>query len=292
MAGRRLRVGRIGYLNVLPIYYPLEQGTIKHDFSFVYGSPAELNELIKTGRLDISVVSSIEYALRSDRYLILPDLSISCRGHVKSVLLFSRYEIHQLDRSPIHVTPQSHASVALLKILTRNAFGLECTFVKSLRPLWQTGAGGLSSEKLPESYLAIGDEALYWWKKNIYPRVYDLGKLWWDWTGLPFVFALWVCRREIAEKRADEIERSVAVFHEAKRWGWLNRVKIVRESAMTTFLTESDLHSYFDQLHYDLDEEQIGGLRHYFALLNENGLISSNPEIEIFSQGREACICT
>lgn len=290
MASRRLRVGRIGYLNVLPIYYPLEQGAIKHNFSFLYGSPAELNELIKAGELDISVVSSIEYGIRSERYVVLPDLSISSKGRVASVLLFSRHTLNRLDQSPIHTTPQSHASVALLKILTKKAYGLECTFVKSLRPLWHTQIGALSHQKLPPSYLAIGDEALYWRKKNVYPHVYDLGELWWDWTGLPFVFALWVCRREVIEKAAPDVELSVEIFHKAKKWGIINRERIVKEAALTTFLTQGELYSYFGHLCYDLGDEELRGLKRYFELLNENGLIPSTPKIEIFQSGLNNCL--
>lgn len=41
-----LRMGRISYLNVLPIYHPLEAGIIPHDYELVAGPPALLNEMM------------------------------------------------------------------------------------------------------------------------------------------------------------------------------------------------------------------------------------------------------
>lgn len=283
MAYRRFRVGRIGYLNVLPIYYPLEHGTVNHNFYLVYGSPAELNELIKEERLDISVVSSIEYARRNDRYIILPDLSIACRGPVKSVLLFSHYSIYELDRAPVHLTPQSHTSVALVHILLKRAYGLSCQFVTGMRPLWHTYQDLGRLPKLPPSYLSIGDEALYWQKKGIFPFIYDLGKLWWEWTGLPFAFALWVCRKELIEKEYDRVLESVEIFHTAKQWGRLHIESIIEQAAQTTFLTKEELRSYFGYLCYDLDDEIMRGLKQYFSFLFEAGMIPSPVNLEIFS---------
>jgi chorismate dehydratase len=71
-ARKRLSLGKIGFLNVLPIYYPLETGILPHPFSIVSGVPSQLNELMSEGLLDVSVVSSIEYARHPGRYFILP----------------------------------------------------------------------------------------------------------------------------------------------------------------------------------------------------------------------------
>ncbi len=93
----KLRLGRIDFLNVLPIYYPLEAGIIANPFAIVPGVPSELNELCANGALDISPVSSIEYARRAGLYYIVPDLSINSAGEVKSVLLLSRMPIERLS---------------------------------------------------------------------------------------------------------------------------------------------------------------------------------------------------
>ena len=72
----RIRLGRIGYLNVLPLHYPLETGVMTGDFELVAGPPAVLNQLMDQGRLDLSGCSCIEYARRPEKYVIVPDLAI------------------------------------------------------------------------------------------------------------------------------------------------------------------------------------------------------------------------
>ncbi len=274
-----LCVGRIGYLNVLPIYYPLEQGTLKHPFSFVYGSPAELNELMARGLLEISVVSSIEYARRSGRYVVLPHLSISSRGEVKSVLLFSHVPLADLDGEVVHFTPQSHSSVALLKILLRHAVGVRCSYVVLARPLWQSRL-----KERPTAYLAIGDEALYWAKRGDFPYVFDLGDLWYRWTGLPFVFAVWICTREFADRHAAKLERSIEIFHEAKAWGLRNLQTVALQAARTTFLTHEELLAYFQCLSYHLERDALEGLRFYFQMLQREGEIAEVPPVRLYEQ--------
>jgi chorismate dehydratase len=58
----KILLGKISYLNVLPIYYPLENQIIKNNFKIIEGIPAHLNHLASQGKLDLSGTSSIEYA--------------------------------------------------------------------------------------------------------------------------------------------------------------------------------------------------------------------------------------
>lgn len=283
-----LKVGRIGYLNVLPIYYPLEQGTIKHNFSFVYGAPSELNTLMARGELDVSVISSIEYARHFERYAILPDLSISCRGEVKSVLLFSKFPLEKLDNLIVNTTPQSHTSVALLKLLLPGVYGIKCSFVSMVRPLWQSLPKGL-----PDAYLSIGDEALYWKKRGVFPYVWDLGKLWFKWTGLPFVFALWVCRKDFGISGVSELSRCIESFLAAKSWGLKNIDVVCAQASRTTFMTRDELRAYFAHLYYDLGNDMLEGLRLYYSLLYGEGMIDREPPLVFanvdYSEAVSAC---
>jgi len=174
MGGRftKLRLGRIDFLNVLPVYYPLESGVIANPFAIVPGVPSELNELCASGALDISPVSSIEYARRAELYYIVPDLSISSAGRVKSVLLLSRMPIEQLSGKTILASSQSHTSVGLLKVLSRLRYGVDLRF--------ETGScsAQLAGHEFPEACLAIGDEALRLGRSGLFPHVLDLGAAW------------------------------------------------------------------------------------------------------------------
>ena len=85
--GPQLRMGRIGYLNVLPIYHPLEAGILPHDYEIISGPPAVLNNMMARGELHVSSNSCFEYARHPDQYYMIEDLSIGSRGPVMSVLL-------------------------------------------------------------------------------------------------------------------------------------------------------------------------------------------------------------
>lgn len=272
-----LRLGKISYLNVLPIYYPLDSGIISHPFAITAGTPADLNQLMVRGELDMSVVSSIEYARYPDRYLILPDLSISCRGAVQSVLLLSRKPFKQLSGRTILITSQSHTSVALLKILLTRQVGVEAEF----RPGSCTEA--LAQGEPPVAMLAIGDEALRLREHRLYPYRLDLGAAWQQWTGLPFVFALWVLQRQALERCNGGLSRALEALSLAKQWGCSHRDEICHEAVKRGILDLEQLQEYYQCLNYDLEQDQKAGLELYFEHLIGLGEIRRAPSLQVYS---------
>src|SRR5262249_39988935 len=96
-----LRVGRIPYVNCYPVYGALDRGLVPFDGTLVDGVPTALNRLMADGQLDVSVVSAVEYARAWERYLLLPDLAISCDGPVRSVMLFSSRPAETLDGASV-----------------------------------------------------------------------------------------------------------------------------------------------------------------------------------------------
>ena len=92
-----MRIGRIPYVNCYPVYGGIDRGAIALDAALVTGVPSDLNARMAAGRLDISVVSAVEYAREPGRYFLLPDLAISCDGPVRSVLLLSRRPAEELQ---------------------------------------------------------------------------------------------------------------------------------------------------------------------------------------------------
>src|SRR5262249_30279437 len=106
-----LRIGEISYLNCTPIFTVLRDRFDDTGYASVRGMPAELNAKLRKGEIDLCPSSSIEYARNPESYLILPDLSISAVGAVKSVLLFSNVPIERLDGASIALTGESETSV-------------------------------------------------------------------------------------------------------------------------------------------------------------------------------------
>jgi len=273
----RLRLGKIGFLNVLPIYYPLESGIITHPFAIASGTPAHLNALMAKGDLDLSVVSSIEYARYPERYSILPDLSISCCGAVKSVVLFSQVPVSGLDGKTVTVTNNSATSVFLLKILFSERLGIKADLRSG--SFEEVSLGG----SLPLAFLAIGDEALRLSARDVYPHRLDLGEAWHSWTGLPFVFALWVMQKKSAEKWDGSLENIIKVLASAKDWGRTHLDRVCAVAAQKGILGADELKVYYTGLRFDLREGEQEGLKLFYRFLKDMGEIPIVPELEILA---------
>ena len=127
MEEKHLRIGRINYANLFPIFHALlEKAGDSSAYEFVEGVPSFLNRLLREGKVDISPSSSIEYLRRRDKYDILEGHSVSSFGPVGSILLFSRRPIETLNGLTVLTSAQSATSVALLDIILKKFYELDC----------------------------------------------------------------------------------------------------------------------------------------------------------------------
>jgi len=269
-----LRIGQISYLNCTPIFTALME-QCADVYEYVQGVPSELNRQLRRGLIDISPSSSIEYAQNPDAYRFIPDISISAIGQVKSVMLFSRHPIEALDGQAIGLTSDSATSVILLKIILLKFMGYSNTFSITSKNV----ADGLAEYP---ALLLIGDHALTESVKgyaNGY--IYDLGELWYRYTGLPFVFALWLVREE--KYHADRAE--IITFREhllaAKYKSLKSFEKIAEISKVNASLTRNVLMDYWRTISYDLTSRHIAGLNLFFALAVECSLIAGEPVLKV-----------
>src|ERR1700739_2571298 len=122
-------VGRIPYVNCYPVYGPVDRGLVALNAELITGVPTDLNRRMAAGTLDVSVVSAVEYARDCERYLLLPDLAISCDGPVRSVMLFSKRPAPELTGCRVLVSRSSMTSVALVELLFEHIWGAEPEFV-------------------------------------------------------------------------------------------------------------------------------------------------------------------
>jgi len=150
-----MRLGRIGYINCAPVYGAIDREIVRAPGELVTGTPAELNDLLVAGELDVSVISAVEYA-RHARDLVLRDAADGA------------------------VTRNSDVGKVKPKFAEARA---EAQDLEALAALPH------------EAVLVIGDAALTLAAHGTYPHRYDLGAEWKTWTGLPFVFAVWAARR-------------------------------------------------------------------------------------------------
>lgn len=267
-----LRIGQIEYANCTPVFHLLKNHFPCSDYEFVTGVPTYLNGLLKRGDIDICPSSSIEYALYSDLYRIVPELSISSDGAVASVLLFSRVPVDRLDSATILLSSESATSVNLLKVLMVQRYNCRCRYAVTTLPFSEalTDAPGL---------LLIGDAALRASFENSDMYVYDLGTLWRDWTGLPFVFALWLCRNDVADTLA--LKKLAGTLIKVRDLLPAHYAEAAGVAPEADWLGHDRLLAYWrDNICYDLDENKKLGLKLFYQKCCETELIHSVPELK------------
>jgi chorismate dehydratase len=277
-----LRVGKVSFINTLPIFYPLESGAVQHDFEIIDGTPAALNALLAAEQLDLGVVSSIEYARHFEKYLLLPDLSISCKNQVYSVLLLSRVPLQELEDQEILLTPKSHTSISLLKLLFSRRFKVapqyRVTDYHASGSGWPDGA---------QAVLAIGDDALQLSKSAEVAIALDLGAVWHEWTGHSFVFAVWALRRETLAQRDGLIHKAHATLLEAREYGLRHLDKIAEAVGQCSWFSKQECMQYLQTIEYDLNDDKRQGLRLFFDMLYEAGELNRHVPLNFLPQSPE-----
>jgi chorismate dehydratase len=243
-----IRLGRISYVNMAPVFYRL--GADVHE---VAGVPVELNERLLAGEIDIAPISSIEYARNASRLRILPRLCVGSEGAVDSIQLVSRAPLERV-RS-VAVTPESATSIVLTKVLLPDAEHV---------PLGEEA----------EATLLIGDAALRSAFEDPIPH-YDLGRLWLERTGLPMVFAVWACsdppRAGIAELEEALVESVLLARSEPER--------LAHEASARYGYPAGFLARYFEKLRYSFGPRERAGLITFFELARDVGELERVPEL-------------
>jgi chorismate dehydratase len=247
-----IRLGRIGYVNMAPVFYRLEL-----DVDEIQGVPTELNRMLVAGRLDTAPISSIEYARHADSLRLLPRLCVASEGAVDSIQLVSRTPLERVR--VVAVTPESATSVALTKVLLPEA---------EQAPLEAYDSGEA------EAKLLIGDAALRSAFEDPTPH-HDLGRLWLERTGLPMVFAVWACPEPLADGLAELEDALVASVRLARA----EPEQLAYEAADRYGYPAGFLARYFEKLRYRFGPRERAGLYTFLELARDAGLLETVPEL-------------
>jgi chorismate dehydratase len=264
-----MRIGRIGYINCAPVYGAIDRGIVALPprAELVTGTPAELNDLLVAGELDVSVISAVEYARHAKELILLPDLAISCDGPVRSVALFSKRPVTDLGTHTILLSASSRTSVALLELLCRDVWKIRPKFAEARAEAQDLDA----LAALPhEAVLVIGDAALALAARGTYPHRYDLGTEWKQWTGLPFVFAVWAARRS-ADRAA--VQRGHQSLLASRAWGLAHLDLLAEDAARATGVTVGACREYLGGLDYAFSYKHLAGLTDFFRRLAAEGIV-------------------
>lgn len=264
-----LRVGRIRYINCYPVYGAIERGLVPLAGQLVDGVPTQLNQLMADGQLDVSVVSAVEYARDAHRFLLLPELGITSDGPVRSVMLFSTRAPQDLGGRRVLVSRSSMTSVALLELLFEHVWKCRPEFVPGDAELADIAHFANDDH---DARLVIGDAALKLFHESQsggawaerYPWQEDLGAAWKAWTGLPFVFAVWVAQRGTPVHDSLSAHASLIA---SRDWGLAHLDVLSAQAAEASGVPVRTCREYFAGLDYRLSYPHLAGLTEFFRRL-------------------------
>ncbi len=266
MKKQKLRIGKIPYANLFPIFYALEKESDCSAYEFIKGAPSELNKKIRGGLIDVSPSSSIEYLRYRDKYELIENHSISSCGPVGSILLFSKKPIETLGGLLVLTSSQSETSVALLRIVLNKFYKLDCLFESSDKPLKDAIASDTP-------YLLIGDDALREAGKWPDLHIYDIGELWHKYTGLPFTFALWIAHKDNCSEKIELYRKFINDLNSAKISALKNLDIVAASFPLKDMLSAEALISYWKRMSFDFRDEHRKGLELFGSYSKELGII-------------------
>jgi len=269
-----IHVGAVSYLNARPLSFCLPKllpaGRLTVDF------PSRLADALATGQLDVALIPSIEYFRHPD-YSIVSDACVACDGPVWSVKLFSRLPFDQIRT--LALDEGSRTSAAMTRILLKERFGLELQL--QLLPI-----GAAVEDSTADAAMLIGDRGMQP-ANGKFEFVWDLGEEWSRWTGLPFVFAMWIAPSPPAPlpasgARGESVDwQSLGrVLAAARDEGVTRLAEIARLEAPALGIPAEECLSYLrNHLDFRLGERHRQGLRLFYDLAVRHGLAPAGVEL-------------
>jgi len=257
----RIRVGAVNYLNTKPLIENLTAFAPNIELSLEV--PSRLADRLRDGELDVALIPVIEY-FRAGTYTVVPDISIASRGPVLSVTLFSRVPCERI-RS-LALDEGSRTSAALAQVLLRKRY--------QIKPMLEALPLDADPEKLTtDAVLLIGDRAMRACLPG-FAHSYDLGQEWFDWTGLPFVYAVWAVREGVDLAGVDQ------ALLRAKRYGVSRAGLIAQREAPLLGLDAGFCRRYLGNiLSFDLGPRERAGLQRFYSLACDLDLAPREVEV-------------
>ncbi|MEU6488207.1 menaquinone biosynthesis protein [Streptomyces sp. NPDC046887] len=255
----RPRVGHIQFLNCLPLYWGLARTGTLLDLELTKDTPEKLSEQLVRGDLDIGPVTLVEYLRHADELVAFPDLAVGCDGPVMSCVIVSQRPLTELDGAKVALGSTSRTSVRLAQLLLAERYEVAPDYFSCPPDL-----GTMMQEA--EAAVLIGDAAL---RASLHdaPRlglqVHDLGQLWKEWTGLPFVFAVWAVRRDYLAREPKTVRQVHEAFLASRDLSLEEVAKVAEQAARWEAFDAELLERYFTTLDFRFAAEQLAGVREF-----------------------------
>ncbi|WP_024334674.1 menaquinone biosynthetic enzyme MqnA/MqnD family protein [Desulfotignum balticum] len=270
-----LRMGRISYINASPVYYGLDHGLAPSWLTLVTDVPAALNRQIMDGSVDLSPISAAHYAMNHTSLLLLPDLSISCHGPVMSVLCASNLPLDELAGKTVMLTKESATAASFMKMIFAQ---------RGVTPRYVTKDVG-NIDQIPsdvDAVLVIGDAALTQPWDQRFAFCFDLGQIWHAMTQMPFVFAVWAVRKEVAARHPNTVTRALELLWASRKSGYDHLDAVIAAGQAKLGLPASLIGTYYQHLFCDMDAPKIQAMTRFFDILYRNKILTSPVDVTFF----------
>jgi chorismate dehydratase len=174
--------------------------------------------------------------------------------NVKSVILYSKYPIEQLDKKNIAVTDETSTSFRLLQVLLEMKYGFDVVYVREKI--------SAREKSLPnfDAFLTIGDDALRFMKHKIegFDFTYDLAQLWYEWKQLPFVFAIWAVRKDISQQQINALDE---LLNDSLNKFFSEETEIENFYNAKIGLSREEIKDYLSNIVYRLGEKELEAIK-------------------------------
>jgi chorismate dehydratase len=286
----RPRVGHIQFLNCLPLYWGLVHTGSLLDLELTRDTPEKLSDQLVKGDLDIGPVTLVEFLKNAGDLVALPDIAVGCDGAVMSCEIVSRVPLDQLDGAKVALGSTSRTSVRLARLLLADRFGV--------RPEYFTCEPDLEQMmRQADAAVVIGDVGLRAYLRNLPDpglAVHDLGLLWKEWTGLPFVMAVWAVRRDYLERCPENVDEVHRAFLASRDLALEEVAKVAVHAARWEVFEPPVLERYFTTLDFRLGPQQLKGVAEFVRRTAGMGDYPADVRVELLHEkgpqaARPAC---
>jgi chorismate dehydratase len=252
--GRRLQIGGVSYLNSVPLVAPISR--LAPDVELLVDFPSRLADRLAAGDLDAALIPSIEYFRQAER-VVVSDACVACDGPVRSVRLYSRVPAEQITSLALDEGSRTSAALARILLAERHA----CR--PRLEPL---PIGSSFEQTAADAAVLIGDRGMHC-VPGQFAFVWDLGAEWRAWTGLPFVFAMWIARTD------SDLDRLSSLLETARDEGLDHLDELARQEAPRVGLPATECAAYFrENLRFHLGVREQQGLELFYRLAEKHAL--------------------
>ena len=234
----KIKVSAVSYTNSKPFVYGIVHSGILNQIDLSLDIPSVCANKLIDNQVDIGLVP-VAALLHIKDYQIISNYCIGARGKVDSVFIFSNKPIQEI--STLQLDAQSRTSNNLSKVL--------------LKYHWKINPELVNSD-LADAFVQIGDRTFA--NRDHYPYQYDLAAEWFNFTGLPFVFAVWASNKPIQE------DFKIA-FNDALKYGLDHRKEVI---AGLPKIENLDLEDYLTRkVDFNLDEQKLIALEKFLGLI-------------------------